>query len=139
MPDKISVNRSSMQAIADKIRSKGVSGTFTPSEMPNAIERIPTGIDPSGTLLISSNGDYNVRNYNAAWVRVPSPEGTTYISENGIYDVTNYQYADVRFLYYVVSASSGTIGMAGTRQECIDYIDMIHRTVKWEHGTVIAI
>lgn len=85
-------------AIAGAIRGKlDVELTFTPAEMADAIESIPEGITPTGTVTITQNGTHDVTNYASANVNVPTvtPTGTLPITENGTYDVTNYASASV--------------------------------------------
>ena len=69
-------------AIANAIRSKkGVSTTYKPSEMADAIRSIQTGITPSGTKYdtYTSNGTYNtdVTSYANHNVTVSIPTGRT--------------------------------------------------------------
>jgi len=83
--------------IANAIRSKtDENGLMTPEEMPAKIEAIPTGIEPTGTINITTNGDHTVTEYSTAHVEVPNPStGTKYIDFNGNHDVRDYANANV--------------------------------------------
>ena len=107
------VQESSLQGIADAIRSKnGTQNTYKPAQMAEAIEAISGGgITPTGAINITENGTHDVTNYASANVSVPqdtTPTGTKQITitENGTTteDVTNYASAEITVN---VSGSSG--------------------------------
>lgn len=57
-----------------------------------------SGITPTGTKSITTNGTHDVTNYASASVNVPTgitPSGSLNITENGTHDVTNYASAVV--------------------------------------------
>ena len=66
------VATSKLTAIGNAIRGKtGGSAELTLDDMATAITNIPTGITPTGTININSNGTVDVTNYATASVHVP--------------------------------------------------------------------
>lgn len=98
---KVMITESYLEDIADAIRTKnGSSDTYKPAEMADAIEDIPGGITPSGTISIATNGTVDVTQYASASVAVPNPStGTKQISitQNGTTteNVTDYANAEI--------------------------------------------
>lgn len=100
MGTKYQVDGDDLTAIANKIRSKG--GTSASLEFPDgfkdAVDAIQTGITPTGTKNISTNGTHDVTNYASANVAVPASAvdtGTKNINSNGTHDVVGYASAAV--------------------------------------------
>ena len=72
---KVLVTEDYLEDIADAIRGKlSVQTQYKPGQMAAAIESIPTGVTPTGTINITENGDFDVTNYATASVDVSGGE-----------------------------------------------------------------
>lgn len=90
-----------------QVSTKGgtLPATQNSANLPNAIDSIPTGITPTGTINITSDGTYDVTNYATAEVQTSTPlqmddvdgGGVVFINYNGNvlyqYNTTNMQLA----------------------------------------------
>ena len=75
---KVLVTDNHLTNIANAIRNKkGTNSKYKPNEMANAIDSIETGVNPTGTIEITENGDYDVTSYANATVNIETGgEGT---------------------------------------------------------------
>lgn len=73
---QVVITESNLTNIANAIRGKnGSSDQYTPAQMATAIQNIPTGITPTGTVNITQNGTVDVTQYASAVVNVSGGGG----------------------------------------------------------------
>ena len=67
-----------LTSVANAIRQKGGTSAALsfPAGFVSAVQAIPTGITPSGTVNITANGTYNVTQYASANVAIPVYDGS---------------------------------------------------------------
>lgn len=118
MGTKYQVDGDDLTAIANKIRSKG--GTSASLEFPDgfkdAVDAIQTGITPTGTKNINTNGTHDVTNYASANVAVPASAvdtGTKNINSNGTHDVVGYASAAVSVPNSYSQSDEGKVVQSG--------------------------
>ncbi len=125
----ILVERNSLSDIANSIRAKlGVQTTYKPSQMADAIDSI-SGITPTGTISITSNGTVDVTQYANASVDVPTgdiphevPEGYTQLKycessgtqivDTGVKPTVNTK-IQIKFFYLQTGTYSGYVTPTG--------------------------
>ena len=104
-----------LKAIADAIRGKtGKTEEMTLDQMPREIEGIQTGIEPSGSINISTNGVYDVTEYAEAVVNVASSGGASAIYSGSFTPAENLNIAEIEiggvithFLCYAIGSVTG--------------------------------
>ena len=150
---KVLVTESSLSGIAAAIRAKnGTQNTYKPGQMAAAIQAIPTGTTPTGTVNITQNGTVDVTDYASADVAVPNSyaaadEGkvvsngalvaqtarVSEITENGTYDTTLNDEVTVN-----VSGGGGSSGVyVGTTEPSADLGsngDYYYERANYEYG-----
>ena len=81
---KGTVDRSVFDQLGPIIREKlGTDIQYTPSQMPAAVQSIPTGITPAGTVNITQNGTHDVTEYANANVNVQPTLQSKTATQNG--------------------------------------------------------
>ncbi len=76
MGERATIDQDYLYGAADAIRRKnGTSTTYKPAQFEAAIDAIPTGITPTGTINIMENGDVDVTDYATAHVAVSGGGG----------------------------------------------------------------
>lgn len=114
-------------AIANSLRSKtGGTGSIVADNFPSIIDGLDTsGIHPTGTKTITTNGTHDVTNYASASVNIPAsgitPSGSINLTANGTHDVTSYASAVVAVLVpaqniYTIPITVSTALGAGTNK-----------------------
>lgn len=86
MPDNemVWVPKGALTDIGDAIREKvGVASTYKLDEMPDAIDGIESGITPTGTIQITTNGTHDVTEYADADVNVQPNLQSKTVNQNG--------------------------------------------------------
>lgn len=75
---EISRINGNISASYTKINAKGgtLPATQNSANLPAAIESIPTGITPSGTITLNANGTYDVAEKATAIVAIPIYDGS---------------------------------------------------------------
>ena len=83
------VDGADLTAIADSIREKtNLTTGLQVSEMPSAIDGIPEGITPSGTINITENGTKNIAGYAEALVTVRNGTNNIHIEYENPSDIS---------------------------------------------------
>lgn len=83
-------------SIKTAIENKGVTvGDIKLDAYSAKIDEISTGAEPTGTLEITQNGTYDVKQKAYAKVAVPEPSGNIKITENGFHIIKQYSIAEV--------------------------------------------
>ena len=83
-------------SIKTAIENKGVTvGDIKLDAYSAKIDEISAGVEPTGTLEITENGTYDVKQKAYAKVAVPEPSGNIKITENGFHIIKQYSIAEV--------------------------------------------
>ena len=116
---KYEVDGDDLTSIANKIRTKGGTSALLsfPDGYEDAVDAIQTGITPTGTKNISTNGTHDVTNYASANVAVPASAvdtGTKNITSNGNnQDVVGYAAVNVSVPNSYSQSDEGKVVQSG--------------------------
>lgn len=105
---------------ANGITTLATAGKFCDRNIDVNVTVPASGITPTGTKSITTNGEHDVTSYAKANVNVPVPDGyvkpsgTKTITNNGTHDVTNYASAEVNVPTGITPSGSINITENGT-------------------------
>lgn len=98
-------------SIKTAIENKGVTvGDIKLDAYSAKIDEISTGAEPTGTLEITENGTYDVKQKAYAKVAVPEPSGNIKITENGFHIIKQYSIAEVAVYPTLIAKSISANG-----------------------------
>ena len=98
-------------SIKTAIENKGVTvGDIKLDAYSAKIDEISTGVEPTGTLEITENGTYDVKQKAYAEVAVPEPSGNIKITENGFHIIKQYSIAEVAVYPTLIAKTISTNG-----------------------------
>lgn len=98
-------------SIKTAIENKGVTvGDIKLDAYSAKIDEISTGVEPTGTLEITENGTYDVKQKAYAKVAVPEPSGNIRITENGFHIIKQYSIAEVAVHPTLIAKTISTNG-----------------------------
>lgn len=98
-------------SIKTAIENKGVTvGDIKLDAYSAKIDEISTGVEPTGTLEITQNGTYDVKQKAYAEVAVPEPSGNIKITENGFHIIKQYSIAEVAVYPTLIAKNISTNG-----------------------------
>lgn len=98
-------------SIKTAIENKGVTvGDIKLDAYSAKIDEISAGVEPTGTLEITQNGTYDVKQKAYAKVAVPEPSGNIKITENGFHIIKQYSIAEVAVYPTLIAKTISTNG-----------------------------
>lgn len=141
---KVTVNESTLGAIAEAIRTKGgTQTTYRPNQMPSAISALPSAAVVQ-TKSITENGTYTpspgVDGFSQVNVNVPqgiTPTGNINITDTQVTDVTNYataQVVDADLVAGNIKKDVDILGVVGTYEGSGGGSTLVTKTIT-QNGT----